>query len=114
MKTLIIASLLLGVTSCAHKVKILDASAVSMTHTSVEPGQNLVEIGDVEGEFCADQFNDKGSIGLIDEAVRGAQQKSGADWITNASFWRSGNCVSVTGTGKKLATAPAASKKNVK
>ncbi len=116
MKTLILAALLVGVTSCAHKVKILDASAVSMTQTSVEPGQNLVEIGDVEGEFCADQFNDKGSVGLIDMAVQNAQTKSGADWITNASFWRSGSCVSVTGTGKKLAaaTTPATTKKKVK
>ncbi len=113
MKTLIIAAVLIAVTSCAHKVKILDASAVSMTHTSVEPGQNLVEIGDVEGEFCANQFNDKGDVGLIDMAVHNAQTKSGADWITNASFWRSGSCVSVTGTGKKLTAAhtPAMKKK---
>ena len=115
MKTLIIAALLVGVTSCAHRVKVLDASAVSMTQTSVEPGQNLVEIGDVEGEFCSDSFNDKGSIGLIDMAVENAQKKTGADWITNASFWRSGNCMYVTGTGKKLAAAaPAAPAKNKK
>jgi hypothetical protein len=105
MKTLIIAALLVGAASCAHKVKVLDASAVSMTHTSIEPGQNLVEIGEVQGEFCQDSFNDKGDYGLIDMAVQDAQKKSGADWITNAAFWRSGSCVSVTGTGKKLATA---------
>lgn len=109
MKTLILVALLVGVTSCAHKVKILDASAISMTQASLEPGQNLVEIGDVEGEFCADSWNDKGSIGLIDMAVQDAQKKTGADWITNASFWRSGSCVSVSGTGKKIAAAqPAA------
>jgi hypothetical protein len=107
MKTLILVALLVGVTSCAHRVKIMDASAVSMTHSSMEPGQNLVEIGDVEGEFCPDSMNDKGSIGLIDMAVDNAQKKTGADWITNASFWRSGNCMYVTGTGKKLAAAPA-------
>lgn len=108
MKTLIVVALLMGVTSCAHKVKILDASAVSMTHTSIEPNQNLVEIGDVEGEFCPDTFGDSGSIGLLDQAITGAQKKSGADWITNASFWRNQNgCVSVTGTGKKIQTASA-------
>lgn len=112
MKTLILIALLVSVTSCATKVKILDASAVSMTHTALEPGQNLVEIGEVDGEFCSDSFNDKGSIGLIDMAVSNAQKKSSADWITNASFWRMGNgCVSVTGTGKKIATAPAATTK---
>ncbi|MFL5786051.1 MAG: hypothetical protein ACJ76H_15645 [Bacteriovoracaceae bacterium] len=114
MKTLIIAALLVGAASCAHKVKVLDASAVSMTHQSLEPGQNLVEIGDVEGEFCADSFKDKGDVGLIDMAVQDAQKKSGADWITNAAFWRSGSCVSVTGTGKKLAAAPAAATKKTK
>ena len=103
MKTLIIVSLLLGVTSCAHKVKVLDASAVSMTHTSVEANQNLVEVGEIESEFCPDAFKDKGQIGLLDEAILRAQKKSGADWIMNASFWRDGNgCISVTGTGKKV------------
>lgn len=112
MKTLILVTLLLGITSCAHRTKILDASAVSMTQTSVEPGQNLVEIGEVEGEFCANSMKDEGTIGLIDMAVTNAQQKSGADWIINASFWRTGaGCISVTGTGKKLAAAaPAATK----
>ncbi len=104
MKTLIIAALLVGATSCAHKVKILDASAVSMTQTSVEPGANLVEIGDVESEFCPDSMKDEGTIGLLDMAIQNAQMKSGADWITNVSFWRDGKgCISVTGTGKKLA-----------
>lgn len=109
MKSLIIAALLVGVTSCAtHKVKVLDASAVSMTHNSIEQNQNLVEIGDVESEFCPDAMNDKGTIGLLDEAIKGAQMKSGADWIMNASFWRDGRgCISVTGTGKKISTTAA-------
>lgn len=108
MKTLIIVALLVGVTSCAHKVKVLDATAVSMTHSSIESNQNLVEIGDVESEFCPDTFNDKGTIGLLDEAIKNAQQKSGADWIMNASFWRDGKgCISVTGTGKKISTTAA-------
>lgn len=108
MRTLIIVALLVGVTSCAHKVKVLDASAVSMTHTSIEPGQNLVEIGEVESQFCPDSFNDKGQIGLLDEAITAAQKKSGADWIMNASFWRDqSGCISVTGTGKKVSTTAA-------
>lgn len=115
MKTLIVVALLVGVTSCAHKVKVLDASAVSMTHNSIEANQNLVEIGEVESEFCPDAMNDKGQIGLLDEAIMGAQKKSGADWIMNASFWRDQRgCISVTGMGKKISTtaaAPAPAKK---
>lgn len=112
MKTLIIVALLVGVTSCAHKVKVLDASAVSMTHDSIDPTQNLVEIGEVNSEFCPNSLKDEGQIGLLDEAISNAQKKSGADWIMNASFWRDGNgCISVTGTGKKIATATDAKKK---
>lgn len=115
MKTLLIAVLLVGVTSCAHKQKILDASAVSMTHNSLDAGQNLVEIGEVESEFCPSAMNDKGDIGLLDEAIAAAQKKSGADWITNASFWRDmSGCISVTGTGKKISTSAATTTKNKK
>ncbi len=115
MKTLIIAALLVGMTSCAHKVKVLDASAVSMTHNSIEAGQNLVEIGEVESEFCPDQMNDRGQIGLLDEAIMGAQKKSGADWIMNASFWRDQRgCISVTGTGKKISTTASVAPKTKK
>lgn len=113
MKTSILLTLSLGLlSSCAHKVKVLDASAVSMTHNSIEPGQKLVEIGEVESQFCPDSFNDKGQIGLLDEAISAAQKKSGADWIMNASFWRDqSGCISVTGTGKKIKTTAATSKK---
>ena len=108
MKNLIFVALLLGATSCAHKVKVLDASAVSMTHDSIAPGQNLVEVGEVDSEFCPDAFSDSGSIGLLDEAIKNAQKKSGADWIMNASFWRDQKgCISVTGTGKKVSTTAA-------
>jgi len=74
----------------------------------MEANQYLVEIGDVESEFCPDSFKDEGQIGLLDQAIINAQKKSGADWITNASFWRDGKgCSSVTATGKKLSTAAA-------
>lgn len=108
MKTLAVIFLLVSATSCAHKVKLLDASAISMTHASVEPGQNLVEIGEVESEFCPDTFKDKGSIGLIDEAVKSAQKKSGADFIKNVTIWYKielmSACIQVEGTGAKVAT----------
>jgi hypothetical protein len=114
MKTLILTSLLVVATSCATKQKFLDATAVSMTHQNLEPGQNLVEIGEVDSEFCSDSMNDKGDIGLMDKVIEGAQKKSGADFITNASFWRAGNCVSITGTGNKIGTVAAASNESLK
>jgi len=96
--------------ACAVKTKILDAPAVSMTYPSINAGQALRETGPVTGEFCSNAFSDKGTVGLIDEAVRAAQQKYSVDFITAASFYTTGNgCVSVEGTGQKVvATASAA------
>src|SRR5438309_11881327 len=104
---LVLALALLGTLSaCAMKTKVLDAGAVSMTRTSLAPGQKLQEVGPVTGEFCSDTFGDKGSIGLIDEAVKSAQTKHSVDMITNASFYTTGNgCMSVEGTGQKIMTS---------
>ncbi len=87
---------------CAMKTKILDASAVSMTHMHLKPGESLKETVPVTGKFCADTFGDKGSIGLIDESVKAAQQQFSVDYILNASFWNEGACISVEGTGAKV------------
>ena len=92
--------LLLG--GCAMRTKILDVAAISMTQTSLKPGEKLTEVGAVSGKFCSDQWNDKGNIGLIDESVKAAQATHKIDWIINASIWREGNCVDVEGTGAKL------------
>ena len=108
MKTLLLLSLI-ALTGCATKVKILDASAVSMTHANVPANATLVETGDVSGQFCPDTFGDSGQVGLLDEAIKDAQKKSGADFITNAAFWReNGNCITISGTGQKLQTAASA------
>ncbi|MCB0391780.1 MAG: hypothetical protein KDD58_10830 [Bdellovibrionales bacterium] len=87
---------------CAMKTKILDAGGVSMKHYHLKKGAQLKEIGEVTGEFCADTGNDKGEIGLMDEAINDAQSRSGADFITNATFYSTGKCVMLEGTGHKI------------
>ncbi|MGE3681819.1 MAG: hypothetical protein AB7G93_08845 [Bdellovibrionales bacterium] len=86
------------------KTKILDTPAISMTHTNLKQGDKLQETGPVTGTFCPDTFGDKGSIGLLDESVKAAQTQHSVDYILNASFWREGNCISVEGTGAKIAS----------
>jgi len=100
--SLAIAGLAL-VSGCTMKQKIMDVAVVSMTRSSLPAGATLKETGDVSGKFCSDQFNDKGQIGLFDEAIKQAQKQSGTDFITNASFFSEGSCVTVEGTGQKIA-----------
>jgi hypothetical protein len=87
---------------CAMRQKVLDATAISMTHTQLSEGEKLQETGPVTGKFCTDMGNDKGSIGLIDESVKVAQKTHNVDYILNASFWNEGSCMSVEGTGAKV------------
>ena len=104
MKKLNILSLvvLFSLVGCAHRVKILDANAVSMTKYSLKKRQKTKEMKEVEGKFCPDSFKQSGRIGLIDEAVKVAQKDSGADFLTHAVFYREGNCVVATGTAVKI------------
>ncbi len=105
MKNLCLLVIVAFLVSCAHKVKVMNAAAVSMTHDSVRPGETLSPMGPVSGEFCPDTRNDQGSIGLFDEAVKNAQSKSQVDFIMNASFWAAGTCISVEGDGAKVVSA---------
>jgi hypothetical protein len=102
MKTLAISGLLL-LSACATRQKVLDVAAVSMTKSYIHPGETLKEVGPVTGKFCSDSWKDKGSVGLFDESVKAAQNQAGVDYILNASFWHEGNCVTVEGTGAKVA-----------
>lgn len=93
---------LLVAAACASKQKIMDVPVVSMTHDHLPEHKRLQETGPVTGKYCQDTFGDKGSFGLFDEAVKSAQTQGSIDFITNASFFREGGCVSVEGTGQKL------------
>lgn len=111
MKTLKTAFVIgaLALSGCVMKQKILDAGAVSMTHQSLKEGQSLKETGPVKGEYCTDITGDKGNIGLMDEAIKNAQQQNSVDYITNATFYSTGKCILVEGTGQKvMETASAA------
>lgn len=115
MRNLLFAlTALLMLSGCAMRTKILDTQAISTTHFNLKDGEKLQEIGPVTGKFCPDTFGDKGSIGLVDESVKSAQQKYQVDWILNASFWRSASCIELEGTGAKVVagntTPPAKSK----
>lgn len=98
---LILAVLIVG-SGCAMRSKILDAQAVSMTRQSLKDGESLKETGPVKGEFCADSMRDKGTVGLMDEAIKSAQTQHNVDFITNAIFYARGSCVEVEGTGQKV------------
>jgi hypothetical protein len=103
--------------SCAMRQKVLDTSAISMTHDSVQPGNELITKGPVKAEFCTDTFNDKGDIGLMDEAVKKAQAENQIDYIMNASFWSTGSCMVVEGEGANVVatkTATSGTSKKVK
>ena len=110
MKKLMIVIAFLGTGACAMKQKIMDAGAVSMTHNALAANESLKETGPVTGQFCPDSFKDKGSIGLIDEAIKNAQETNKVDYIVNASVFHQGNCTLVEGTGAKVVSKSEESK----
>ncbi len=109
MKNLALVLIAAVSVSCAMRQKVLDTSAISMTHDSLKPGTELMTMGPVKAEFCSDAFKDKGDIGLMDEAVKKAQTDNQVDYIMNASFWSTGGCMVVEGEGAKVVETKAAS-----
>jgi hypothetical protein len=101
MRKLIFLTAVLMLTGCAVKQKILDASAVSMTHAHIPAGAKTKDIGAVSGRFCSGD-GDKGEMGLMDEAIKNAQKSSKADFIVNATFTQEGSCMVVDGTGQRI------------
>lgn len=103
MKNIIsMTAVLLILSSCAFKQRILNASAVSMTKYSLKKNQTLEEVGEVSGEFCPDSFNDTGNVGLLDEAIKKAQKSNKADFLTHVTFYSQGRCVLVEGTAMRI------------
>lgn len=115
MRSLIVV-LALGsifLSACATKVKVLDASSISMTHFHLNEGEKLRETGPITGKFCPDAFKDKGNVGLIDQATMAAQEQNQVDFITNVSIWReSTGCLLIDGTGQKVVRASGETRKN--
>lgn len=101
MKKIFLILPLILVSACVMKQKVLDAPAVSMTHSNVPEGKKLKQTGPVTGQFCTDSSHE-GTYGLMDEAVKNAQKTSGADFLINASFFQTGGCMIVEGTGATI------------
>lgn len=102
---IIVAALSTLICSCAKRVKVLDANAVSVTDYNLKRGTKLKEYRETESKFCPNTFKDGGTLGLIDEAVKNFQKTTGADFITHAVFYREGNCMVVEGTPAKVVSS---------
>ena len=87
----LLAVLFLTVSCAGSRIKVLNANGASMTKFHLKKGQKLKELPEVEGMFCAEAFK-SGSFGMIDEAIKDAQKKSNADFLTQVSIEREGNC----------------------
>lgn len=105
MKNLTLVLIATVAVSCAHRTKVLDTAAISMTYDSIKPGMTLTNKGPVKAEFCMDSWNQKGQFGLMDEAVKKAQSTAQVDYILNATFWSTGGCMEVEGEGAVVAAA---------
>lgn len=115
MKTLKLTSLTASLAivaslgGCTMKQKILDAGAVSMTHSALQPGDTLREKGPVTGTWCYSS-SDSGTVGMMDETVRNAQKENNVDYITNAAFFvgPKPGCMMVEGTGNMIVSTSSA------
>jgi|GEM_PF-4326154 len=93
--------ILVATSSCTMRQKIMDASLVSMTHTHIPEGSYLNAADPIESRFCP-SGEDRGNVGLFDQAIKNAQASHHVDYISNATFWSENNCIILQGTGQKL------------
>ena len=79
------------VSGCAHKVKLISAAGLSMSHTSKPPGTKLQSIGDITATSCKENWGDESKqSGIIDEALKAAQKQKKVHFISNATIWYDG------------------------
>jgi hypothetical protein len=89
---------------CNNRYTLLSVPAVSMTTASMHDGETAAPAGKVEGQYCTGDdpiVSKDDNIGLIDEAIAKAQQKSGAKYLTDVTIQRDSSCVYVDGTAMK-------------
>ena len=100
---ILIASFIILASGCAHKVTIMQANAVSMTKRNLSKGEKLTMTGPVNAKFCPESFKASSgeTMGLIDEAVKAAQEQNNVDFIINATIFAEGGCYGVEGDGAK-------------
>jgi hypothetical protein len=98
------ASLACAVGCTPARYTILAVPAVSMTTPSMPAGSTATPAGRVESEFCRGDepvVSKDANVGLIDEAVAKAQQKSGAQYLSDVTIQQGGSCVYVEGMAMK-------------
>jgi hypothetical protein len=87
-----------ALSGCSAHYTILSVPAVSMTAPSLPPGTAATPAGRVTSEFCPGDdpgVSHDDNVGLIDEAVARAQQKSGAQYLSDVTIASDGMCVYV-------------------
>jgi len=93
-----------GALGCSNRYTILSVPAISMTTPSLPEGTQVAQAGRVEGQFCRGDdpvVSKDDNVGLIDEAVAHAQQKSGAQYLSDVTIQQDGECVYVEGMAMK-------------
>jgi hypothetical protein len=104
IRKIFLAISLVTLSGCANQtVKILDATWVSMKNsTPPGPTDKLTKVGPISEEYCLDKLS--GSYGLMDEAVKKAEEKNKIDYIKYPSFTQTvgKSCVQVAGEGFRI------------
>ena len=105
MKIIIMLMMALLISSCASRVKILDASWLSMKNPDgPRKNQAMMKVSAVnEEEYCMKAWS--GDFGLIDEVIKQVEKKYEADFIKNASITQTegSTCVQLSGQAYRLA-----------
>jgi hypothetical protein len=103
MKLLVASLVVIIGAGCAHQYDLMKANAVSMKHRNLPKDAKLEKVADVSSRYCMQYSGDSGvDIGLMDEAVRAAEEKYGIDFILHPTFRSDGKCVIVTGDGMRI------------
>jgi len=101
-KAALLLALACGQLGCSARYTILTVPAVSMTNSSfATPGTPGAK---VEATYCqgdAPIVSKDLNVGLIDEVVMKAQQKSGATYLSDVVISRDGSCLVVEATAMK-------------
>jgi hypothetical protein len=103
MKSLAWTVALFALVGCANpRTRIIESEWASMTQSKVPQAKDVVSTGPVKGDFCFSSFG-SGHVGLMDEAIKKAQNTYAVDYIKNATFTMESrkSCVYVEGEGYK-------------
>jgi hypothetical protein len=93
-----------ALSACGSRtVKVLDANWTSMKHAMPPaPGAKLMKIANVQTEYCLNSWS--GSFGLMDEAVKKAENDYNIDYVKYPAFTQTVGqfCVQLAGEGYRI------------